>query len=269
MRSLLWIGFFAALSACKKGPEAAAAVKVGWQEVQPGKSCYYAPNFEKLAGTDRKIARQQTLEAMVSQWGGGRNDGVTFDETVVENVETALLGTPTAIETVAAKNLAKCEVGDTATWGSWLARVPGELAVGQCSNPLTDRWFYYLDIKIGWQNRAPVCKGNVVEVKASSVDFYRLNDKGPWVNAEGDTSKSASATELPCNTPGCFPGQIVMRFVGESGATQVIPVGLSYVFTAPEHGSIEIAVNDDTFYDNQYKVESGLEHHTSIEYAPR
>jgi len=270
MRTLVSLGVVLALAGCKKsGGTAAAAPKVGWHASTSGMTCYYPPAYDKLGGTDRKIARQDALEAMMSQWNGSRGDGVQFDDVVVENVETALLGTPTAIEQVSTKNLAKCEAGDTGAWGSWLARVPGELAVGQCSNPLVDRWFYYLDIKIGWQNKAPVCKGNVVEVKASSVDYYRTSDKGAWINAEGDTSASASATDLPCNTPGCHPGQIVMRFIGESGATQVIPVGLSYVFTAPEHGTIEVGINDDTFYDNQFKVESGLEHHTSIEYAPR
>lgn len=272
MRAALLFSLALALVGCKKPPEAAAP-KVGWiaQEGWAG-ACYYAPAWEALGPGDRKIARAKALTEIMGQWQGTRNDGVEFDDTLTTNVETALLSEPLEIEKVVARNTDYCEKAMTGAgtdgWQAYLTSVPGDLASDECTNPLVDQWSNYLDLQRAWQNPAPICKGDKVNVKGSAIDYYRLSKGGPWINAAGDPKQSATGTELPCNIEGCFRGQMVMRFTGKSGTTLVVPAGLGAQFTAPEDGKIEVMINDDSANDNEYKIESGMEHHTSIEYQP-
>jgi hypothetical protein len=262
-----------ALGGCKKAPSTPAATD-GWiQHTGWAGACFFPKDWGSLGPGDRRLARQATLEAMMSQWTGKRNDGVSFDENVTTDVETVLLGRPEKIEQVSIDNAKMCSdfmaSTDSSAWASWLKKIPDELTVGECGTPLVDTWFNYLDLSLRWQNKAGVCAGNVVIISASEIDYFRISPKGPWINAAGDeTMKTSGKESYPCNVEGCLAGQMVMRFVGESGIEQVHPVGLKYTFTAPENGTIEVMINDDNLMDNQYKVESGLEHHTSITYAP-
>ena len=274
MRGVVFSAVIAtALFGCKKAPE--APPREGWvQSEGMSGACFFPKNYAALGATDRKIARQQALEQMLSQWSGKRNDGVSFDERMVEQVETTLLGEPAEIEAASAENAALCEVfmktSNLGPWSAFLDALPEKLTAGECKSPLVNRQFNYLDIASGWQNRANVCAGQPVQIIASSIDYYRLSDKGPWINVDGDPNQPAHATELPCNLEGCFAGQLVLRFTPEDGGTsQVVPVGHGLLYTPPGHGAIEIAINDSTWHDNRYKVEQGLEHHASIEYSPK
>lgn len=259
-------------AACKKSPE--PIVREGWVQDEGWRgSCYFPRDFAAMGPGDRRMYRQEVLEQLMTQWRGERDDGVSFDEKLVEQVETALLGEPVEIEAAAARNAALCETamkgGGTSEWERYLDELPEKLAEGECHTPLVDRYFNYIDINRDWQNRVGICEGNTVQVKASSLDLYRIHDKGPWITVDGDPAQSAIGKELPCNTEGCFAGQLILRFVGESHVERIVPIGANGTFTAPGHGYIEIMINDTTFYDNKYKVESGLEHHASIEYAPQ
>jgi hypothetical protein len=265
--------FAAASCGPKKAPE--AAPKVGWIQNEGWKgSCYFPKDYANLGPGDRKLARQEALEEMVKQWRGTRSDGVQFDDNMIETLETVLLGRPEAIEGVSVQNAAKCEqfmsgaTADTDAWQSYLHGLPGQLTAGECNNPLVDTVFNYLNINSGWQFKWPVCKDNRVEITGSEIDYYRITDKGPWINAAGDETQPTSSGDWPCNMEGCYAGMLIMRFTGESGITQIVPIGLSKTWTAPENGSIEVQINDTTFYDNKFKIESGLEHHTAITYKP-
>jgi len=257
---------------CKKPPP--APPKAGWiqQEGWAG-ACYYPDDYASLGPGDRKISRQHALEAMMSQWTGSRNDGVSFSENVTENVETTLLGRPEHIEEVSQQNAKYCSdfmSGKDSGWSSWLSGLPKVLKAGECNEPLVDTYFNYLDIARSWQFKEPMCQGNIVKITASAIDYYRLEKTGPWINAAGDeTQKTDGSSTLPCNFEGCYRGMVIMRFTGDSGVQQIHPVGLEYTFTAPEHGYIEVMMNDDSLEDDVYKVESGLTHHTSITYAPQ
>lgn len=264
-----------AVAGCKKAPEAPAAPKEGWvQSEGMSGACWYPKDFATLPSGDRKIHRQQTLEAMTSQWRGQREDGVSFeDSTVVEPFETVLLGKPELIEAVAAKNLQFCETamkgGGTDEWRAWLVSSPGALTENDCNFPLVDRMFWYLDVGMGWQGHANICQGNRVRIHASEIDYYRISDKGPWINAAGDpTLPTIGKSDYACNMEGCVQGQLILKFTGRSGIEQIIPIGLDYTFTAPEHGTIDVQINDTTWYDNKFKIEKGVEHHTSFEYSP-
>lgn len=273
-RMLLGLAALAMIASCgSKNPKTKASVE-GWQ----GKAdwparCWYPPSFGSLGPGDRKLARQKTLKAMMSQWSGHADDVVSFDSDDVTDIETVLLGQPDLIEQVAVENLGKCEsamnaAGDTLGWAKWLRDAPGRLTEGQCkSAPLDYQLFDYLDIARGWQIPASVCLDDMVRIRASSMDMYQIEKGGKWINAAGDPDKPALGTQLPCNFEGCFQGQLIMRFTGYSGTQQIIPVGLEYTFDPPEHGKIEVMINDDTMYDNKFKVEGTIGHHTSIEYA--
>jgi len=261
------------LAACGGKKVKNAGPIVGWhaEEGWPG-ACYYPPNFDTMGAGDRKLARQKTLEAMTSQWRGERDDGVSFPADQVENLETVLLGEPDLIETVAVDNLERCKGamvsgGQTISWGKWLRDEPDRLTAGQCKyRPMDYQLFDYLDITRGWQIPAKVCQGDKVEIKASTMDQYQLSPRGPWINADGDKDTPTLGTKLPCHFKGCYKGMLIMRFTGDSGAQQIYPVGIDHVFTAPEHGTIEVQINDDTWFDNKYRVVGTIEHHTSIEY---
>lgn len=268
------IGLAVVLASCGGGKKPKnAAAQVGWhgQEGWPG-ACYYPPAWDQMGPGDRKIARQKALEAMMSQWQGERDDGVSFPAERVTNLETVLLGQPELIELVTVENLERCQSamgagGETMSWGKWLRDLPDRLTEGQCKyRPLDYQLFDYLDIGRGWQIPASVCQFDKVLVSASSIDEYRIEDKGKWINAAGDRDVSTVGTQLPCNFEGCYAGMLILRFTGDSGVQQIYPVGTELAFEAPEHGKIEVQINDDTWFDNRYRIVGTIEHHTSIEY---
>lgn len=261
------------LIACGKTPKTVVPVE-GWhaEEDWPGE-CFYPVNYDQLGPGDRKLARQAALVAMMEQWNGQRGDGVSFDTVGVTNMETVLLGEPDRIEDISRQNLEQCitarNTGATGAWETWLVGAQNAAREGQCkSQPLRYTLFDYLNIGSSWHIPAGVCQGDVVRVQGTMSDSYRITTDGPWINVAGDTSQPALAGDLPCNTEGCFAGQLIMRFTADSGVQTVLPVGSERVWTAPGHGVIEVMINDTTFYDNVYMIESGIEHHASIEYSP-
>lgn len=259
----------------KKGqaPEAPPAPTEGWvTETGALGACWAPPNFEAMGIGDRRIARNVTMEAMKEQWSGARNDGVAFASVIVDNLETVLLGYPEKIEAVARDNLAQCRSamkgGGTGGWESWLTTLPRKLTEGECRKPLDVTMFWYMDIGTGWQGAADVCQGDEIRIWSTEKDYYKVDDGGPWINAAGDPAKPASGEGYLCTVEGCLAGQVVLRFRGQSGAEVIKPVGLELRFVAPEHGVIEFAVNDLSFFNNVFKVERGLQHRTAVTYEP-
>lgn len=267
----------AALAGCgkKKAPEPVAPI-VGWHQEEGWMgACWFPPSFDGMGGGEARVARSESLDAMMAQWTGQRGDGVSFDETVATNVETQLLRFPDKIGQVAVDNLAKCRTamagGGTAAWSSWLTTLPRKLLEGECMQPLRDTMFWYVDLGQGWQFNAGVCAGEPVRITASANDYYQVDDKGPWINASGDPDKStagAAPGEYLCTVEGCFAGQLVLRWRGADGAEIVRPVGTSLEFNPPGHGTIEISVNDTSFFNNTFKIERGVQHRTQVTYAP-
>jgi len=246
---------------------------VGWhQEVGWASACYNPPEFGTLGLVDRRSARDEALRAMMDQWSGRRGDGISFDDRVIDNVETVMLGTPEKIEVAATENYKQCAAamisGSTDAWKAWLSTLPARMLQGVCRRPLDDTMFWYLDIGAGWQFSASICEDDVVEITATASDKYRVDDGGPWINADGDTSKPAVGQEYPCNLEGCYVGQVVMRFRGQSGLEIIKPVGTRLVFDPPEHGAIEVTVNDTSYFNNVFRVERGLQDRTGITYTP-
>jgi hypothetical protein len=257
----------------KKKSREQAAPKVGWQPAgAAGGQCWHPPDFSSMPEGTKRMAWQETRDAMLSQWRGERGDGVKFEDKVVENVETTLLAKADRIEQVSKDNLAQCEEfmkgGTVATWQTWAAGLTGSLTAGECPTPPMDYTMYdYLSINHDWHIPVQVCKGDLFTVHGTTADYFQLSKGGPWINVEGDKS-DASVAGLPCNIEGCYRGMLIMRFTGESGVQQILPVGETREFLAPEHGRVDVMINDDSMSDNVWKVDRGVEHHTGIEYKP-
>jgi len=264
---------FAALPACGKKTVEPTAPPVGWHAEEGWTAqCYFPPDYAPMPTTDRRQSRQTSLEAMMSQWQGERSDGILVDARIVEDVETTLLGYPDRIEQISQKNLEYCKqvmggVPDTEEWVTWLRGLPRALTEGECIAPLLDTWFDYLDIGKGWQLLIPVCTDNVVTIAATVKDKFRLSDDAEWINVEGN-GLAASAGELPCNIEGCFQGQLVARFVSDDGVESIFPVGGETVWTAPANGTISVAINDDTYYDNTWYQSGQIIDHAAITIGP-
>ncbi|MBW1878492.1 MAG: hypothetical protein JRI25_13965 [Deltaproteobacteria bacterium] len=272
---VLWIIATALVAGCGGGKKVNAAKPLeGWhgEEGWPGQ-CYHPPAFAQMGPGDRRIARQAVLETMISQWRGERGDGVSFDSGNITAFETVMFGEPTLIEEVALENLERCRTamaagGDTIVWARWLREAPGRLTEGYCRYaPLDYQLFDYLDIGHEWQIPAKVCQFDKVRIRTSSLDYYQIEKRGKWINAAGDPDRSTLGSDLPCNFEGCLAGMLLLRFTGDSGAQQIYPAGTEFFFEAPEHGTIEVQINDDTWFDNRFKIEGTIEHHSSIEYA--
>lgn len=271
MTRYAWILSIFVLSSCgKKGPSSATPL-VGWHgEEEWAGQCYHPPDFTVLGAGSKRIAWQDARNEVMSQWRGERNDGVKMRDKVIEDTETALFSKPERVEPVVAENLEKCmaamKSGSNSEWEAWLTALPGVLTEGECRyRPMDYTLFDYLNIGAEWHIPVSLCKDNKILIKASSNDYYQIEDDGPFMNAEGDSSRPAGG-DLPCNTETCNVGQLVFKFVGDSGVETIGPVGVEKYFTAPEHGKLYVRINDTTFFDNKWKVQGTIEHHTSITY---
>lgn len=251
-----------------------AGPAVGWfQETGWTGSCYNPAEFEKLELTDRRIARQQALEALKSQWSGARSDGVAFDERIIDDVDTTLLGRPDAIEMVSRKNLEYCRqvMGAGAPkdpWQAWLRALPNQLTAGECNSPFDYQLIQYLEINAPWQQPIHFCKGNRAIFEATEKDLYRIVENGPWINTDGDTTQKATGSEYPCNIEGCYAGQLIGRFVTDSGVVSIFPMGIRKDFEAPENGTLTWQINDTTWYDNTWRKQGTIIDHTAITVSP-
>lgn len=245
----------------------------GWfqQEGWMGQ-CYRPPDWSTLQAGAKRVAWQAARDEILAQWWGKRDDGIHFDDALVEAAETAMLSKPERIEDVSQRNLELCMEAMSGkgggAWQGWAQGLHKELTVGECPSPKMDFKLYdYLSINDDWHIPVNVCRGDKVVVHATDGDYFQLTDGGPWINVAGDAS-AAVGSELPCNESGCLRGMLLMKYTSTTGQTLVVPVGLETTFLVPDHGRLEVMINDDSLSDNKWKVEKGLEHHTGIEYRP-
>ena len=247
---------------------------VGWHQASEEwkGQCYYPPNWDQLGPGDRRMQRQDAMDAMMSQWKGERGDGISFSGDDIDRLETVLLGEPEKTEIVATQNLKHCIDFMSGTnpsgWSSWMGGVADKLTEGQCKwMKFVNTQFNYLNIDDDWQNPANVCAGDKVRIKGSTKDMYKISKEGEWITVAGNGER-ATSTDVPCNIEGCMHGMLILRFRDEAGVDTIVPVGEEAVFTAPNHGTITVQINDDTLYDNSYRTQSGITDHASIEYSP-
>jgi hypothetical protein len=273
--------YFLALLLCgcpKKAPDSTKKI-VGWhvENADTGFACYYPPDFAALGEGEKIAARAATLDEMKSQWLGKRGDGISFDESRTDDIDTVLLGSPEKIEKVANDNLAHClELakasttsggGDATAWQTWFTALPATLTAGECMAHFDVQMFDYLEIGSGWQRDVSLCAGDKVIITASTNDYYRITENGPWINAAGDPDQPTTGSEWPCNLEGCFAGMFIVRFTTQAGVETIYPAGLELDFQAPENGTISYRINDETFFDNKYRQKGSLIDKTAIQIA--
>lgn len=263
-----------ALAGKKKKGKTPAGPIVGWHtEAAWSGDCYFPPDFSTMSEGVKRGAWQEARDAILAQWRGERNDGVSLNSLHIENLETIMLAEANRIEVVAKENLEQCKAfmtggSDSAAWERWIVDIAGRLTEGECPyRPMDYQLYNYLSINTDWQIPVEVCKGDHIIVHGTDGDYFQLQKGGPWINVAGDPSQPATSS-LPCNIEGCVRGQLIMRFTGDSHVQQILPVGIQIDFRVPEHGRIEVMINDDSFEDNVFKVDKGLEHHTGIEIRP-
>lgn len=260
----------------KKKNKGDAAPTTGWVVVdeEKGAACYNPPDFASLPDGPARLARSTAIGEIMGQWRGQRDDGVQFEEKTVMNVETVLLGDPEDTDVLAPENYEWCTKvmkgkATMADWQGWARGQKARLTKGECKGSLLPQTMYhYLDVGGGWQIPAPFCKDDEVVIEVSAKDYYRVEESGPWINAEGDTAQPAKG-DLPCTSDGCFLGTVILKFTTDSGMELIEPVGTGKVFRAPDHGILKVMINDVDMNGNEWKIEGGMQHHASVGYSPK
>lgn len=279
---LLLPALFAGLAHGRAAPPSCAtgAKASGWcADPVPKKSpawrgtCFFPSNVEALDADLRGVARQQTLEAMKSQWLGQKGALVQFDAGVVEGAEIALWSRPDQTERVALKNLEFCRDvmangADTGAWGTWLKNLPARLREGQCLKPLDYAFVQYVRLDSAWQDPVSMCEGDHVAIRVTTNDRFRLRKGGKWMDANGDPDDPASGAKLPCDSADCLRGQLIGLFVTEAGVESIFPIGASKDFRAPTHGTFSFMINDDSFEDNVWYSSGTVVDHAAITVTP-
>lgn len=258
------------IGGCKKAPSEPVVIE-GWhQDSEWSVACYHPRDYK---ASDR-VAQNDVREAMLSQWRGERGDGVEFSDKVIERIETALLGKPDAVKGVAWQNLEYCKKfasgeADMQSWQGWISGLGNTLTEGDCKwPPLRYQQHDYLEVDSPWQFEGRVCEGDRVRIEVSALDYYRVSDDGPWINAEGDTSQRALGEKYECTLEDCFVGTVIYRFTGEDGTVTIGAVGTELEFTAPGPGTLHLQVNDDgTWFDNKWRKKGSLIDHAAVAYV--
>ena len=262
-----------------KKPAEPEKPKEGWnQEPESSVFCYYPPSFSSLSEFDRKEALGAAFDAMISQWKGERQDGISMSGELIESVEIIMLGDMSKVEGVARDNLSYCKqyaANKSAInpWKEWFSGLPSKLRMGEC-----DHHFSYIvpsadvEIDVDWEPTEPaqfrICKDDKIRVRASSADRFQLEEGGPWITVEGNPEVStAGSTTHPCNTEGCLEGQLILRFKSDT-MEEIVPIGTDGTYTAPDSGLIYYGINDDSFYNNKWYMENGVIEHATVRIEP-
>ncbi len=272
LSALITVTLLSGLAHAKKAPKTPPAPIQGWHREEGwAGDCFYPKDFASLGEGDRRAARADTLAAIKTQWTGGRDDGVTFDENVVEDVDMTLLGLPAKIEAVSKENLTLCttamQTKNMGAWEAWMGSLNGKLNEGECNTPLVYTTFDYLEIGNGWQRPVSMCKGDIAHIFGTSQDRYKISEKGEWMNIDG-SKEVAIGSEWPCNIEGCTIGKLVGKFTGESGVELLFPIGVDKIFEAPENGVLMYTINDTTWYDNKWYSNGRIDDHTAVTIEP-
>jgi hypothetical protein len=256
----------------KESKEPTGPTAPGWYR-GPGWSadCYNPEDFAALNEGQRRVAWNIARDAVVGQWRGERDDGVKFGAQAATDLETVMMAKADRVTVVLQENWEQCKAamsgGGVAAWEAWVPKIAARLTEGECPYPPLDYTaFNYLNVNSAWQNPLYVCKGDKIAIHATEADYYQLMPGGPWINAAGDPNLPATG-DLPCTTE-CVRGQLVMRYTADTHEVIISGIGLAAEFRAPNHGKIELMINDDSLSDNKYKVENRIEHHAGIEVKP-
>ena len=168
-------------------------------------------------------------------------------------------------------NLEQCKTymrgGTLDSWKGWMVPLSAKLTAGECSSPLVDTMFDYLEITRPWFRSVTVCKGDRIHINATMKDRYRIAEKAEWITVEG-TGEKAIGADYPCNIEGCMVGMLVGRFTGDDGIETTFGIGADYTFTASGNGQLSWSINDTTWYDNKYFKNASFEDRVALTIEP-
>ena len=109
-RLMLSMSALVGLAGCPKKNAGPPPIIEGWHKGEADSfECWHPPQFDKLDQVQRKLKRAESLDAMMLQWKGERDDGVSFEGGMIDELETTLFGDMTKVEAVALKNLDFCK----------------------------------------------------------------------------------------------------------------------------------------------------------------
>jgi hypothetical protein len=264
---------FAAKKEKKAAPPPVGEVKIGdW-------TCYRPPDFSNLNETQRRAERDKGYDfAWKLINGTSRTDFKVDEQSDIDTFETAFLGRPVLLYTWLPENFERCKAvaegkEAAASYKTWLANIGRELERNECRKPLSYEVHAFLDVQSEWQMRYHVCKGDKIRVEATGADNgqYTIEDKGKgkskYITVAGDPDKP-EAGELGL-VPEMPAGALVMRWEAEDASlTRYTLVGPRLEWEAPDHGFITFAVNDTTYFDNQFREERGAKDYVSVDIYP-
>ena len=131
--TLLWFAM-----ACGPKQPVQEAPKVGWhQEETWTLACYHPPQYDTMLEMERRDSWQGSMDAMLQQWGGQRGDGVSVDESTLDQIDFQFSAYPQKVEQVSQENLEKCRQVATGQlpkddWHTWIKGLPTQLTAGEC-----------------------------------------------------------------------------------------------------------------------------------------
>ena len=265
--SLAGIGLAAvALSACPKNGSSTTeepVAPVGWQD-NGDWSCYAPP--PELADGDRLTRsrlRQEVLDEYMNQFNGQVDEGFTLDERRAERFQLAFLTHPDKLDAWATELYSQCQSANSmAAYQEYLGGVNRAVMAGECVNPFIFEVHHIFDLGGGWQNRYHVCDGNRIRIEATRDTAYKVSDDSAEVDVMGHQGERAG-DRGPC--PECAWGSLLVRFEPEGGGDPIIEeLGYERDWTAPGHGWISFAVNDNVAYDNAFRERNGVIDYVAI-----
>ncbi|MEE2827831.1 MAG: hypothetical protein VX498_01470 [Myxococcota bacterium] len=257
----------------KDEPPAVGLVTIGdW-------TCYSPPDFAKLSNSDLRVVRAEALDYLMNLVNGKLDESFQLKVEPLLLFETAFLGRPQLLDGWLADNFVQCKAtaegkSSAADYLVWLGKSARELEEGECYKPLTYEYHNFLDIESDWQYRLHVCKGNKLLLEGTGEENgqYTISDTGKpkkntYITAAGDPAiPEAGDTGLVPTLPA---GALIMRFEAEDQSfTKYILIGLSREWEAPEHGFISFAINDTTYFDNEFRNVNGAIDYLGIDIYP-
>lgn len=247
-----------------------------WLAVQ-GHACYVPPVFDLPDPQARKFARSKGYAEASRRWRGEKDPAFHLEDRVLEHLEDGLMTAPERIEVLLHEDFQRCQDWASGTltlesYQSWFQSRLETMAGEDCSHPSFTLITQYLEVNQRWQLETPLCKEEVVLIRANSgeytVEAKPAEKDTVWITSEGDVTQPTRAAPYPCQVEGCFKGQLLGRFVDRAGTEKVFPIGKQTFFTAPAHGRISFGVNDVDLFDNAFRVKDQVADYLSVEIFP-
>lgn len=242
-----------------------------------GKTCYVPPDFENLSPQERRMARSRAITTASRRWQGEVDPSFQLPAWLAERLENVAMSQSERIEKLTQSELPICQQyaeGKLSLddYQSWLRTYLETLEQDDCSHPAFDLITQYLEVNKRWQIETPLCRGEVVLLRASAGEYTvegRERDEDTlWINADGDRNQPTRDPLYPCHTEGCFKGQVIARFVDRAGQELIIPMGRQTFFTVPAHGKLSFGVNDDLLVDNRFRTKEQVLDYLMVEIFP-